>query len=314
MSVNRSEYANSVFEQPWWLDAVAEGKWGEILVKEGDEIVARLPYVLDGGVISNPTYTQTLGIWMAPALRAFQNGNGHLRRQKEVIAELLSQLPKHKSVDLTLDSAQGYILPFRWHGYRIEPTFSYRIKDLSDPAAIFERMGKSAKRNFKQAEKKLTVDTDCKDLDILIRLQSSTFARQNRSVPIEEALTRRVMQAAMDAGCGRLMVTYDAEGNAHSASFFVYDKNVCYYLLSGQDPQYKNDGSQNLLLCKAIEFAATVSGAFDFEGSMIEGIEHFFAQFGGEQVINYRVCKQSLLRELMDVLKPRIKRLLGYKN
>ena len=55
------------------------------------------------------------------------------------------------------------------------------------------------------------------------------------------------------------------------------------------------------------------SAAFDFEGSMIEGIENLFRQFGGEIVTNYRVSRQSLVREAAELLKPRVKKLIGYK-
>ena len=44
--LNTTPYANSVFEQPWWLDIVAPGRWGEAVVMEGETVAARLPYVL----------------------------------------------------------------------------------------------------------------------------------------------------------------------------------------------------------------------------------------------------------------------------
>ena len=47
---------------------------------------------------------------------------------------------------------------------------------------------------------------------------------------------------------------------------------------------------------------------------MIEGIENFFRQFGGTQVINYHVSRQGMIKEIEKTLKPRIKRIIGYKN
>src|SRR6185436_4750407 len=40
--------ANAIFQQPWWLDAVAPGRWGESTVERGGRIVARLPFVVRG--------------------------------------------------------------------------------------------------------------------------------------------------------------------------------------------------------------------------------------------------------------------------
>ena len=107
-------YANSVFEQPWWLDIVAPGKWGEAVVKDGEEVVARLPYVFDRGRISSPRYTQTLGIWMNEKDRRPLRGNEQFSRQKEIIRQLLDQLPVKNRIDLILDSSQSYVLPLRW--------------------------------------------------------------------------------------------------------------------------------------------------------------------------------------------------------
>lgn len=306
-------YANSVFEQPWWLDTVAEGKWHEAIVKEGDRVIARLPYVLDHGVIRNPVYTQTLGIWMAEELRAFDKGNSQLHRQKEVIDALLSKLPKAKSICITLDHSNAYVIPYRWHGFRMEPSFSYRIKDLSDMEGVRARFGKTVKKNIKAAQRNLTVEEDTDDLQTLLELQALTYARQNRKPPVDDDLTLRVMENAVKHHSGKLLISRDRDGKAHGAAFFIYDENACYYILSGQDPQFRSDGSQNLLLEKGIEFASTVSRAFDFEGSMVEGIENFFRQFGGELVVNYRISRQSVLRDVADILKPRVKSIIGYK-
>lgn len=313
--INRTPYANSVFEQPWWLDLVAPGKWDEVTVKDGERVIARLPYVLDNGIISNPVYTQTLGIWLDDSLKTYQRGNAHLHAQKEVIAELLSALPKHKGMSVTFDSATKYILPFRWHGFRIEPTFSYRINDLSDMAAVTANISKSTAKKLTPARKKLTVKEDCPELvELMVALQNKTFARQGRSNPNDNALTARIMSGAIEAGHGKIIMACGDDGEPHSASFLLYDDKVCYDLISGQDPAHKNDNSNELVLDESIKFAATVSKAFDFEGSMVEGIEHFFSKFGGDQIVNYHVSRQSALRDIMDVMKPRIKNMIGYKN
>lgn len=307
-------YANSVFEQPWWLDIVAEGKWREAMVKDGDKVLARLPYVYDRGVIKNPVYTQTLGVWLAPELKAFERGNSQLHRQKEVLTQLLAQLPKAREICITLDHSNSYVLPYRWQGFHLEPSFSYRLRDLRDMGGHRARLGKTVNKNLRSAEKKLTVESGVTGIETLLELQRLTYDRQNRKPPVEDALTSRLMERAMELDSGRLFIARDQEGRAHGAAFFVYDEKCCFYLLSGQNPSFKSDGSQNLLLMKGIEFASTVSMDFDFEGSMIEGIENFFRQFGGEQVINYRVSRRSLAGELAQAMKPRVKKLIGYKN
>lgn len=310
--LNTTPYANSVFEQPWWLDLVAPGQWGEATVKEGEAVVARLPYVLKGGRITMPPLTQTLGPWMKPEYRQFQPGNTQLTKQKELIAALLEQLPPHKRFGMVFDSSNEYILPYRWLGYRYEPAFSYRLKDLTDLDKLYANFNKTAKKNIKYARNKTELEA-APTTDTLLELLEKTFAAQNRRVPDDWSLIRKIIEIAIQNGHGKLIVAQDSEGHPHSGAFLLYDEKVCYYLLGGSDPAYRASGAQSLVLWEAIQFAASVSGAFDFEGSNVEGIENFFRQFGGERVINYAVIKQTLLADCLDAAKPRIKRLIGYK-
>lgn len=310
--LNTTPYANSVFEQPWWLDIVAPGKWGEVTVKEGDETVARLPYVLQKGRITLPPLTQTLGPWMKPEYRQFQPGNTQLSKQKELIAALLGQLPRHKSFHVTFDSANEYILPYRWLGYRYEPEFSYRLTDLCDTDALYAALNKTAKKNIKAARNKTTL-VEQPTAKMLMDLLDKTFGAQGRKWPHDRDLTRRIIEKSVENGRGKLIVARDSEGNLHSGAFLLYDEKVCYYLLGGSDSAFRSSGAQSLVLWEAIRFAATVSQAFDFEGSNVEGIENFFRQFGGSRVINYSVIRQSLFADCMELAKPRVKRLIGYK-
>lgn len=310
--LNTTPYANSVFEQPWWLDIVAPGEWGEVTVKEGDETVARLPYVLQSGRIVMPTLTQTLGPWIKPEYRQFQPGNTQLSKQKELIAALLGQLPRHKSFHVTFDSANEYILPYRWLGYRYEPEFSYRLTDLCDTDALYAALNKTAKKNIKAARNKTTL-VEQPTAKMLMDLLDKTFGAQGRKWPHDRDLTRRIIEKSVENGRGKLIVARDPEGNLHSGAFLLYDEKVCYYLLGGSDSAFRSSGAQSLVLWESIRFASTVSKVFDFEGSNVEGIENFFRQFGGSRVINYSVIRQSLFADCMELAKPRVKRLIGYK-
>lgn len=194
-------YVNSVFEQPWWLDLVAKGRWGEVFVKNGTEVIARLPYVIDNGYIRNPPYTQTLGIWMSESVRKFKRGNSQFNDQKEIINELLIQLPKHKGLQLIMDNSQEYVLPFRWNGFRIEPRFSYRLKDLTDMERVRACMGKSIRREINLAKKcELFFDDTSNNYEILIDLQNITYERQGRKNPVNNEFTYNIVKAASELG------------------------------------------------------------------------------------------------------------------
>ena len=305
--MNETPYANSLFEQPWWLDIVAPGQWHEASVKdENGRILARMPYVLHGKHIVMPPLTQTLGVWMAP------ESTTDYGVQKKVLTELLMQLKGVKSVEQALSPVNQYVLPFRWQGFRMEPHFTYRLENLCDCDALYQRFNKTAKKNIKYAGNKVQVN-DKTDAERLWNLLDKTFAAQNRKNPMSRELGFRLIGACEANGSGKYLDAIDTQGNVHSCAYFVFDRKTCYYLLGASDPEFRSSGAQSLLLWKGIQFASQHSETFDFEGSMIEGIENFFRQFGGVCTPYYTVTRKTFAGEVMEAAKPRVKRLLGYK-
>ncbi len=310
--MNTTPYANSLFEQPWWLDIVAPGKWDEVIVKENEEVVARLPYVFEHGKIVMPPLTQTLGPWIKPEYREFKPGNIQLSKQKEIIFQLLEQLPAHKGFKMCFDSANEYILPYRWRDFRYEPAFSYRFKDLSEMSLIEAQFHKGLKKNIRRSEKETIVTTET-DAELLYRLLEITFKNQNRACPEKRDLIYKIVDVCEATNHGKMFTARDEQGNVQVAAYLVYDEKGAYSLISGSDPRYRTSGTKSMVYFEEIKYAAQVSSFFDFEGSNIEGIENIIRQFGGERVINYTVMKQPIWMDCMELLKPRIKRMIGYK-
>lgn len=304
---------NTVFEQPWWLDAVAPQQWKCATVVENGCVVARWPYVpqrkFGFALAGMPECTQTLGPWIGTHS---PNRVKNLTKKKELYEQLIDQLPKG-NVDLLLDHSVEYYLPFRWKGFKIEPTISYRFSDLSDLDAIFKGLKDSRRTVIKNAAQDLTV-TESEDIEQLIDLQRKTFLRQGRQLPISEQVIRRLDEACKDHDARFILVAHDNEGNLHAAAYFVYDANVCFYIMSGADPAYRNSGAGSLLIWEGIKKAATLSKAFDFEGSNIMDIEKNFRTFGAPFIVNYRVFRLNPFLAAFDYMKPKIKRLIGYKD
>lgn len=305
--MNTTPYANSLFEQPWWLDIVAPWQWGESVLKnESGDTLARMPYVMTGKRIHMPPLTQTLGIWMTPEIR---NDYG---KQKRAINELFAQLPVHRTFAQNLSPVNTYVLPFRWLGYSFSPGFTYRLTDLSDCERLYQSFNKTAKKNIKYARNKTTVHSDPR-VGTLLEMLDRTFSAQKRKNPMPKEIIRKIVEICGASGHGQYLEARDQEGNVHSCAYLVYDEQVCYYLLGASDSRFRGSGAQSLVLWEAIQFASRHSRIFDFEGSMVEGIENFFRQFGGVCTPYYGIRKDSFLGEVLIAAKPCVKRILGYK-
>lgn len=305
--MSTTQYANSIFEQPWWLEAVAPGQWEEALVtNRNGEVIARMPFVRSGRRITMPSLTQNLGIWMAPSIQ------DDYTAQKDAINEIFGRFRDCTSVCHTLSPMNTYVLPLRWLGYHTETRFTYRLSDLTDCDRLYGDLAKNCKRHIKSAQKKVTI-SDKTDVNVLWAMLNKTFEAQNRKNPMPREVLERIVAACEARGHGKYMEARDEAGNVHSCAYYVYDEKVCYYLFGASDPAFRSSGAQSLLLWEGIQFASRHSEVFDFEGSMIEGIETFFRQFGGTCTPYYEVRKMTLFQEIMEVLKPRVKRLLGYR-
>ncbi len=309
-----NKYINSIFEQPWWLDAVAPGMWDCAVIENGGEVIARLPYVykrrLGFKLIGMPPYTQTLGIWIKDTGAKTARS---LERQKDIIFQLIDKLPKNVNVDLSLDHSCNYVLPFLWKGFSIYPNFSYRIENLSNIEDLWANLRENIKREIKKANRSLEI-LDNLAFDKIITMQEKTFARQERIYNHKnDELLERLDKILFEHNARRLLFAIDEKQRIHAGAYFVFDNKTCYYLIGGSDPELRNSGAGSLLLWEGIKFASKVSRAFDFEGSMIEDIERFFRSFGGTPTPYYRVTRLNLALSFADYMKPKIKKTIGYK-
>jgi len=307
------ECVNSVFEQPWYIDAASNGKAQTIAYEKGGNQLAWIPFVIKKrfgkNVITNPPFMQTCGVCYAdPDWKQTR----HMESQKDAINAMIDKLPKRTSVDLYLCHCCQYVLPWIWRGFKVTPFFSYRIRDLSDETACWNNLRYSTRNNIRKAQKLVHVRDDM-PIETLIEIQDKTFARQHRGNPFDVEGFLRLHAALTEHNACKLLCAVDEEDRVHAAAYFVYDKHCCYYIYGGGDPELRNSGAAPLLVWEGIRFASTVSEIFDFEGSMIESIERFFRAFGGKPEVYYRVTRLCARHRFAEWIKPTVKQILGYK-
>ena len=276
-------WVNSVFEQPWWLEAVAPGRWTAAVVRQNDEIVARLPYAtrrrLGLTTIVQPPLTPTLGPWLAPM------GGKYARRlemEKKLLGELIEMLPPFDHFRMNCSPALTNWLPFYWAGFQATVRYTHRIEDLSDLDRVRGEFQEHVRRGIRKAQSTVEVDYDY-PLESLLRLDARTYARQGLGSPYPPDLVRRLDTACAARGARRILGAIDAQGRTHAALFVAWDEQTFYALINARDPELQTFGSNTILYWEAIRLASEVSRVFDFEGSMLEPVEHFFRGFGGTQ-------------------------------
>jgi hypothetical protein len=284
-------WVNSIFEQPWWLDCVAPGAWHEAIVRRGNEVVARLPYAarrrMGLSMIVQPTFSQTLGPWFAPMDGKYAR---RLETEKRLLQELIEMLPPFDLFRMCFAPTMTSWLPFYWAGFAATVCYTYRIEDLSDLDRVQHEFQDHVRRGIRKAQRSVEVDHDF-PLDELLRLDSQTYARQGLKLPHSYEVLRRLDAACSRRGSRRILGAVDADGRTHAALYVVWDERTFYALMSARDPELQAVGANTLLYWEAIRLASEVSRVFDFEGSMVEPIEHYFRAFGGRQTPYFCISK-----------------------
>lgn len=305
------DVANSIYEQPWWLDAVAPGRWREISICQGGTVIARLPYVLGKQrgftTVEMPPFTQALGPWLRPSTAKYVN---RLAEQKELMTELIAQLPRVDRFRQHLSPALTNWLPFHWAGFEATVRYTYKLDDLTDLDAVWAGLRENIRREIRKARKIVTVRDDL-GLERFVEVNKLTFAKQGMELPYSLDFLRRVDDACAARGARKMLFAEDASGNIHAVIYIVWDDKTAYYILGGSHPDLRSSGAGSLVMWEAIRFASNVTASFDFKGSMTESIERFNRSFGARQVPYFMVSKSSRRVRVIHATETLIRAMLG---
>ncbi|MFC1652375.1 GNAT family N-acetyltransferase [Planctomycetota bacterium] len=292
----REENSVPIFSQDWWLDTVcANGVWDVALVTRGGKIIGSMPYFIKKRMgltlLTQPPLTQTLGPW----IRAIDTKHAKmLSYQKDVMSELIEQLPSFDYFSQNWHYHNLNWKPFYWKGFRQTTFYTFVLPDLRNETRLWDGLEAKIRTDIRKASDryKLCIRED-PSIDDFLRLQHKTFDRQGKSLPYDEGVVRRLDYECVKRKCRKIWIAEDDKGRQHAGAYIVWNENSAYYLMGGGDPGLRNSGATSYVLWEAIKQAATVTKRFDFEGSMVESIERFFRAFGGQQELIFNVNKTN---------------------
>jgi len=301
-----------IFQEPWWLDAVAPGAWREITVSSGGVLRARWPlYEEKRGlfhVITLPPLTHRLGPWLD--LGDATKSSRRYEVEKDLTVALLEQLPKYDILQIHCHSGITNMLPFVWNGFEEMARYTYVIDLTQSEEELWGALRENIRRESRKARKQLTVEATT-DIEACIALIGKSYARQGNPNPFDSLPMRRLNEACAQRGRREILVARDESGALHATLYLVWDSNVTYYLAGGADPELRTSGAHSLLVWEAITRSKARSMEFDMTGSMVESIERFFRAFGGQQRVYFSLNKMSRRARVAWHGKKLVQALLG---
>jgi len=132
-------------------------------------------------------------------------------------------------------------------------------------------------------------------LEAFYKVNKLSFDRQNITVPYSLAFVQQLDKVLDKHQSREIFFAVDEQEQIHSVAYVIWDQQRAYYLMAGDDPDLRGSGASILLVWKIIQFVRQELGLkeFDFQGSMIQGIERVRRQFGAQQVPYFLIQKKE---------------------
>lgn len=278
------------------MDTVCEGKdWDVALAYDSGRLAGAMPYLYGRRMgmtyIVQPQMTQYTGPFYC-----YPDGAGERQRAEfeiEVSRQLIRHLEERRAA-FTLVNFSPLVtnwLPFYWAGYRQTTRYTYRIDDISDPRRVFEAFDREKRqRKIRRYEQTTALRYDMEPA-AFARFHHRYWSSKGKHDLLSEQFIERVSHAAIQRGSGVIASLHDADGNLLAARFVAYDDNCAYSLLSALDMSLHRSGHSETLMWGLIKHLADKTRAYDFEGSMDEGIGYFYRSFGARQVPYFEISR-----------------------
>lgn len=290
-----------VFSQPWWLDTVCKN-WDVAISKKGDHIAGAWPYPIEKkigvGMIRMPKLTPYLGpLVFFPHDLKESNIDSY---EHDTVADLIKQLPSVPVWHLSIQPGLKQAGIFKAHKLtsQVQQTFLLELKE--DEQTLLENMKDAVRRNIRIAESEVTVTNSPESLKELYKFQKATLAKKGKSLSCSFKEMKHIMDAALANNSTALLVAKTPDKKIQAIVWSIWDETTCYYFMGGQNPDTNSYRAMSLLLWNTMKMAKQRGNIiYDLEGSMDEGVERFFRNFGGDRALYIILMKnKSLLWKL----------------
>jgi hypothetical protein len=231
-----------------------------------------------------------------------------VQEEHDILLFLLENLPSSPHWDFMYAVDGVFILPFHWKGFNSTMGVTYVVNKPFEE--WLSGMNKNKIREYKKLEEavqkgdlKVTLNGD---IAPILDLNQTTATRNGFSF---DRPTLEGIFSGEYHDFTRTLLIESEEFGPLSGSIMVYDDRGVYNLINGSvrvdHPIYK---TINLYaLWDGIHFALSSGRCFDFEGSMLKGVESFYRLMGGEYQYKMRFQKTKAIPYLLARLFLQVK-------
>ncbi len=286
----------TIFQKTTWLELINPEIEIYVVFEENDIIAGVALIKTKKNSITGfhiPPYTQ----YFSPLYGKKDVSKNSLTEEHICLKAILENLKDAGHFDFKLPKGHQSILPYYWKGFEssvsithiISGTLADYLKDLNK-----NKVRELKKLQLQVSSGEITIEENITEFELTHLLQQTV---ERKGFDAKSAIAVKLVMKAGPAMAKKIIIR-SREHGLLAFGFFPYDNKAVYNLINASvrvtDPVLKTVNL--LLLYQAIEFALNSNRTFDFEGSMLPGVETFCRLMGGRQVPVYRVQKSSSLR------------------
>ena len=287
-----------LFAKHWWLDIICKD-WDVAIANNGNKVSGTWAYPVERKLSMTMSRTPPLTPYLGPTV-VFP---GDMKKSKydnfehEVIDSLLAQLPAFKvwETAATPGLKQAGIFRNKSYDVSVRQTFLIDLQEHEE-ATMLANMHEDSRRNITKAEKEISIADEPQAITELYNFQKATLDRKEVMIPYSLEEIQSLYKACKLRGCTALWVARKEE-EIQAILWNMWDKTRSYYLVGAKNPAVKDKRAMTALIWHAVKHCKNLGKAtFDFEGSMIPGVERFFRTFGTRRELYLVISKNKSLR------------------
>lgn len=296
-----------LFSTGWWMDIACNGEWDVAITYNGDQVSGVWAYPLTQklgvSLVRNPQLTPYCGPTVI--FPADLKASGRDSFEHEVIRSLMEQVQVGKAWDLALQPGLKQAGLFKEMGFDIDVRQTFIINTAErEEADLYLDLQGDLRTNINKSFKTLTIADEPEALPLLYDFQKATLNRKETDLYYSPGYMQRLFDACYQRGQCALWVARQ-DGNISAILWNLWDERRSWYLVGAKNPAVKDKRAMSALVWHCIRYAREQGKAsFDFEGSMVPGVEKFFRAFGGNREL-YLVLKKnkSLLWKAINAIR-----------
>jgi hypothetical protein len=282
----------TLFHEDWWLEIATGGRYQVVEVKEGGNLVGRLPYYAQDIAGFRRIVEPTLTHFMGPVIVDTESGSSKgLLRRARITRSLLSQLPRSFFCRFKCHRDITDVIAFQAEGYRTTVQFTFEMHP--QPVERVWLTMSSPRRTIIRGAERLSEVVTLDDPELFMDFYETNLRLKDQDSFLDRQRCVALMAACLSRGCGTIFAT--KTGAALTAAIFCAEDEVSsYYLMTTRSPD-SHSGCVSLLIYRAICAAMTRNKIFDFDGIHNAGSAAFFSGFGGIISPRYIATRSTLL-------------------